>query len=100
MRDLESIRELSRPLADRIGDGDDLATIIALKAGNVSQRCPVTGAKNSNSNRQGSLLRRGNREVRWEGPGMCAHAIPCATHDTLMTVSLIVIERSRRRTGR
>jgi hypothetical protein len=57
----ESIGEFPRPLADRIGDGDDLAAVVALKAGNVSQRCPVTGAKNSNSNRQGSLRVCGDR---------------------------------------
>ena len=82
MRDLESIRELSRPLGDRVGDGDDLAAVVALKAGNMSQRCPVAGAKNSNSNRQGSLLRRGNQGVgvRWDEE--CAWASFLALHMT------------------
>jgi len=81
MRDLESIRELSGPLADRVGDGDDLAAGVALKAGNVSQRCPITGAKNSNSNRQGSLSYvAGIGEVRWDEE--CARASSPAPHMT------------------
>ena len=57
MRNLESIGELPGALADRIGYGDDLAAIVALKAGNVSQCGPVPGTKDSNSDRQGSLPR-------------------------------------------